>query len=83
VVSFGAVLLWSMAVAKLGPLNASLFANFAPVVTFFIAVWQGHALLPVEVAGAVLVVGALVASNLVNRHLAGKAEALLASTPAR
>ena len=83
VVSFGAVLLWNLAVAKLGPLNASLFANFAPVVTFFIAVWQGHALLPVEVAGAVLVVGALVASNLVNRHLAGKAEALLASTPAR
>lgn len=83
VVSFGAVLLWNMAVAKLGPLNASLFANFAPVVTFLITVWQGHVLLPAEIAGAVLVVGALVANNLVNRHLAVKAEALLAGTPAR
>jgi drug/metabolite transporter (DMT)-like permease len=77
VVSFGAVLLWNMAVAKLGPLNASLFANFAPVVTFLITVWQGHALLPVEMAGAVLVVGALVANNLVNRRLAARAERLL------
>jgi drug/metabolite transporter (DMT)-like permease len=77
VVSFGAVLLWNMAVAKLGPLNASLFANFAPVVTFLITVWQGHALLPVEMAGAVLVVGALVANNLVNRRLAARAERLI------
>jgi len=82
VVSFGAVLLWNMAVAKLGPLNASLFANFAPVVTILITVWQGHALLPVETAGAVLVVGALVANNLVNRRLAKQAEQLLATTAA-
>lgn len=82
VVSFGAVLLWNMAVAKLGPLNASLFANFAPVVTFLITVWQGHRLLPAEIAGAALVVGALVANNLVNRRLARQAEAVLASSPA-
>lgn len=82
IVSFGAVLLWNMAVAKLGPLNASLFANFAPVMTFLITVWQGHVLLPVEIAGAALVVGALIANNLVNRRLASQAEALLASTPA-
>lgn len=82
VVSFGAVLLWNMAVAKLGPLNASLFANFAPVVTFLITVWQGHVLLPAEIVGAVLVVGALVVNNLVNRRLAAQAERLLA-TPLR
>jgi len=76
VVSFGAVLLWNMAVAKLGPLNASLFANFAPVVTVLITVWQGHRLLPVEIAGAALVVGALIANNLVNRRLARHAEAV-------
>lgn len=80
VVSFGAVLLWNMAVAKLGPLNASLFANFAPVVTILITVWQGHALLPVETAGAVLVVGALIANNLVNRRLARQAEQVVAAT---
>ncbi len=70
VVSFFAVLMWNMAVAKLGALNASLFANFAPVVTFLIAVWQGRTLLPVEIAGAALVIGALIANNLVNRRMA-------------
>lgn len=80
VVSFLAVLLWNMAVAKLGPLNASLFANFAPVVTFLITVWQGHVLLQVEIAGAALVVGALIANNLVNRRLARRAEQMVAAT---
>jgi drug/metabolite transporter (DMT)-like permease len=69
-----------MAVAKLGPLNASLFANFAPVVTFLITVWQGRLLLPVEIAGAALVVGALIANNLVNRRLAKQAEAIVAAS---
>ena len=79
VVSFAAVLMWNMAVAKIGPLNASLFANFAPVVTFLITVWQGHRLLPVEIAGAALVIGALIANNIVNRRLAHRAEAVLAA----
>lgn len=76
VVSFAAVLFWNMAVAKIGPLDASLFANFAPVVTILITAWQGHRLLPVETAGAALVIGALVANNLVNRRLAYRAERL-------
>ena len=79
VVSFAAVLLWNMAVAKIGPLNASLFANFAPVVTFLITVWQGHRLLPVEIAGAALVIGALIANNIVNRRLAHRAEEIIAA----
>ncbi len=70
VVSFGAVLLWTMAVARLGPLNASLFANFAPVVTILITAWQGQRLLPVEMAGAALVIGALVSNNLIQRRQA-------------
>lgn len=74
-VSFAALLLWNMAVARLGALNASLFANFAPVVTFLITVWQGHVLLPPEIAGAALVVGALVANNLYNRRQARRAVA--------
>jgi hypothetical protein len=52
------------------------------VVTILITVWQGHALLPVEVAGAALAIGALVANNLVNRRLAKQAEQLLATTAA-
>ncbi|MBI2313651.1 MAG: DMT family transporter [Betaproteobacteria bacterium] len=70
VVSIVAILFWNMAVAKIGPLNASLFAIFAPVVTFMIAVAQGHKLEAVEVLGAALVIGALVANNLYNRRLA-------------
>ena len=50
--------------------------------TILITVWQGHRLLPVEIAGAALVVGALIANNLVNRRLAADAERLLASTTA-
>lgn len=79
VVSFAALLLWNMAVAKIGPLNASLFANFAPVVTILITVWQGHHLLPVEMAGAAVVIGALIANNIVNRRLAHRADVLLAA----
>ncbi len=82
VVSFGAVLMWNMAVVKLGPLNAALFANFAPLVTLLIAAWQGQRLLPVEWAGAALVIGALVANNLVNRRIARQADKLLAATTA-
>jgi drug/metabolite transporter (DMT)-like permease len=79
VVSFAALLLWNMAVAKIGPLNASLFANFAPVVTILITVWQGHHLLPVEMVGAAVVIGALIANNIVNRRLAHRADELLAA----
>lgn len=82
VVSFGAVLMWNMAVSKLGPLNAALFANFAPLVTLLIAAWQGQRLLAVEWAGAALVIGALVANNLVNRRIARQADKLLAATTA-
>lgn len=72
VVSVVAILCWNMAVAKIGPLNASLFAIFAPVVTFMIAVAQGHKLEAVEVLGAALVIGALVVNNLYNQRLAAK-----------
>lgn len=82
VVSFGAVLMWNMAVMKLGPLNAALFANFAPLVTLLIAAWQGQRLLAVEWAGAALVIGALIANNLVNRRMARQADKLLAATTA-
>jgi drug/metabolite transporter (DMT)-like permease len=82
VVSFGAVLLWNMAVAKLGPLNASLFANFAPIVTILITVAQGHRLMAAETAGVALVIGALIANNLVNRRFAARAERLLSPADA-
>ncbi len=80
VVSFAAVLLWNLAVARLGALNASLFGNFAPVVTFLIGAGQGRRPLAVEIAGAALVIGALIANNLVNRRLAWQAGQLRAAS---
>jgi drug/metabolite transporter (DMT)-like permease len=74
VVSVVAMLCWNTAVRHIGALNASLFANFAPVVAYVIAVWQGHALESAEVQGAALVIGALVANNLfLRRQAAGAA----------
>lgn len=78
VVSFAAMLFWNNAVHKLGPLNAALFANFAPVVTYFIAAWQGRRMAALELVGVVLVIAALVANNLVNRRNAARAAAVLA-----
>lgn len=82
VVSFAAMLFWNTAVHKLGPLNAALFANFAPVVTYFIAAWQGREMAALELFGVVLVIAALVANNLVNRRLAARAARLAAATSA-
>ena len=36
-VSVFGILFWNMGVAKLGPISAGLFANFAPVITYLIA----------------------------------------------
>jgi len=62
-VSVFGILLWNMAVAKLGPLSAGLFATFVPVVTYVIAVFQGRRLETLEVAGAAVVLAALIANN--------------------
>lgn len=67
VVSVLGILFWNMAVAKLGPLNATLFGNFTPVVTYGIAIAQGRHPMPVEILGVLLVIGALIANNLFQR----------------
>ena len=66
-VSVGAMLIWSIGVAKIGALNAGLFSNFTPVVTYAIALGQGRAPAAIELAGAALVLGALIANNLHQR----------------
>jgi drug/metabolite transporter (DMT)-like permease len=68
-VSVFGILFWNMGVAKLGPLNAGLFGNFAPVITYLIAIAQGRRPDAVELAGAALVLVALIANN---RHQSGK-----------
>jgi drug/metabolite transporter (DMT)-like permease len=68
-VSVFGILFWNLGVAKLGPLNAGLFANFAPVITYLIALAQGRRPDAVELAGAALVLAALIANN---RHQSAK-----------
>ena len=68
-VSIFGMLFWNMGVAKLGPLNAGLFANFAPVITYLIALAQGRRPATIELAGAAIVLIALIANN---RHQSGK-----------
>lgn len=71
VVSVGGILLWNTAVSKIGPLSAGLYGNFAPVVTYLIALAQGRRPDALELTGAVIVLAALVANNLHQRRRTG------------
>ncbi len=73
VVSVAGILLWNMGVAKIGPLAAGLFANFVPVITYAIALAQGRRPDAAELAGAALVLVALIANN---RHQKAKLGAI-------
>lgn len=69
VVSVFGILLWNTAVAKIGPLSAGLIGNFAPVITYLIALAQGRIPAPLELVGVGLVLLALVANNRHQRRL--------------
>jgi drug/metabolite transporter (DMT)-like permease len=58
------VLGFNNAARRLGPLNTMLMLNTVPVLVFAIEAWLGRTFAPVELAGAGLVVGALIANNL-------------------
>ena len=66
--AFVAVLTWNGAVASLGPQNAVLFTNLIPVTTFVIEIVRGYRPNAVELAGAAVTIGALVANNLLLRR---------------
>ena len=55
---------WNAGNKRVGALNAMLMLNLVPVVVFAIGFAQGQRFLPVELAGAALVIGALAANNL-------------------
>jgi len=61
---FLAMFLWNVGSRRIGPLNATLLLNLMPVITFAIRALEGARFRPAEIAGAAMVVGALVASNL-------------------
>ena len=62
-----AVLLWNVGVRCLGPLNATLFGNFIPVLVFAIGAAQGSPSAPAEYLGGAIVLTALVSNNLYAR----------------
>lgn len=56
--------LWNAGVRRLGALDAVLVLNLMPVVTFAIRALEGARFHPLQLAGAALVVGALIANSL-------------------
>lgn len=72
--SFGSVILamycWNVGNQRIGPLNAMLFVNLQSVVTFAVVFLQGRRFSAIEIGGATIVIGALLAHSL---HLRAKA----------
>ena len=66
--AFMAVLTWNAAIGLIGPQNAVLFGNLIPVTTFAIEIVRGYRPNAVELLGAGLTIGALVANNLLSRR---------------
>ncbi len=61
---FLGVLAFNQSVRQFGPLNTMLMLNLIPVCVFAIEAWLGRSFSVIEIGGAVLVIGALVANNL-------------------
>lgn len=63
-----AMFCWNAGTQRIGPLNAMLFVNLVPVITFLVRFWQGYRFHWLEIAGGVLVIFALIANNLYLRR---------------
>jgi len=67
------VLGFNNGVKYLGALNAMLMLNLIPVIVFAIEAWLGRSYAAIELAGAAVVIGALVVNNLfLRRQAAGR-----------
>ncbi|MEK6242884.1 MAG: DMT family transporter [Pseudomonadota bacterium] len=62
------VLGFNNGVKYLGALNAMLMLNLIPIIVFAIEAWLGRSFAAIEIGGAALVIGALVANNLFLRR---------------
>lgn len=58
------VLGFNNGVKYLGALNAMLMLNLIPIIVFAIEAWLGRSFAVIEIGGAAIVIGALVANNL-------------------
>ena len=63
-----AVFAWNAGIAILGSANGVLFINLVPITAFAISVAQGHRFGPSEIVGVLLVIGALIVSNVASRE---------------
>ncbi len=63
----GAMFTWNIGARRIGALNAMLFINLIPVVTFVIRYWQGYRFVTAELVGAAMVITALSTQNLYMR----------------
>ena len=59
----GAMFGWNIGARRVGALNAMLFINLIPVVTFTIRYWQGYRFERIELVGAGMVIVALLVQN--------------------
>jgi len=60
----GAMYGWNAGARRVGPLNAMLFINLIPVVTFIVRYWQGYRFENIELIGAGMVIVALLVQNV-------------------
>ena len=65
---FVAILAWNFGLRKVGAQNATLLINLMPVTAFAYRSWQGVSFETIELLGVALVVTALIANNLMQRH---------------
>jgi len=63
---------WNYGNQRIGALNTMLLLNSVPVVTFAVRVAQGHRFQAIELAGALVVVAALVANNIYLRRASAR-----------
>lgn len=73
-----AVLSWNAGIRKLGALNGVLFINFVPVSAFVIGVALGHHFGMAELAGAALVILALLFNSLLSQRAQSRVAGTLA-----
>ena len=63
----GAMFTWNIGAKRVGALNAMLFMNLVPIVTFIVRYWQGVRFEVIELIGAAMVIAALTTQNMVMR----------------
>ena len=66
------VLGFNNGVKYLGALNAMLMLNLVPIIVFAIEAWLGRSFAAIEIGGAAIVIGALVANNLYLRRTSAR-----------